>query len=98
MDGWQVLSRLREVVLPRLNGKVMAVLVVEDNPADMKLATFLLESAGHTVITAADAEAGLAPPGAGIPTSCSWISSSLDWTDPGSLPFSRPTRPRERYR
>ena len=32
MDGWQVLSRLREVVLPRLNGKVMAVLVVEGNP------------------------------------------------------------------
>jgi len=35
------------------------VLVVEDNPANMKLATFLLQSAGHTVLAAADAEAGL---------------------------------------
>ncbi len=35
------------------------VLIVEDNPANMKLALFLLESAGHTVITATDAEAGL---------------------------------------
>jgi two-component system cell cycle response regulator DivK len=36
------------------------VLVVEDNPANMKLATFLLQSAGHTVLSATDAEAGLA--------------------------------------
>ena len=35
------------------------VLVVEDNPANMKLATFLLQSAGHTVLSATDAEAGL---------------------------------------
>ena len=35
------------------------VLVVEDNPANMTLAVFLLESAGHTVISATDAEAGL---------------------------------------
>jgi two-component system cell cycle response regulator DivK len=35
------------------------VLVVEDNPANMKLAVLLLETAGHTVITAKDAEAGL---------------------------------------
>src|ERR1700720_1866180 len=35
------------------------VLVVEDPPANMKLAVFLLQSAGHTVLTAADAEAGL---------------------------------------
>ncbi len=35
------------------------VLVVEDNPANMKLVTFLLQSAGHTVLTASDAEAGL---------------------------------------
>ena len=35
------------------------VLIVEDNPANMKLATFLLESAGHTVLSAKDAEAGL---------------------------------------
>ena len=35
------------------------VLVVEDNPANMTLATFLLQSAGHAVITAANAEIGL---------------------------------------
>jgi two-component system cell cycle response regulator DivK len=35
------------------------VLIVEDNPANMKLATFLLESAGHVVLSATDAEAGL---------------------------------------
>lgn len=36
------------------------VLVVEDNPANMTLAVFLLESAGHTVLSARDAESGLA--------------------------------------
>jgi two-component system cell cycle response regulator DivK len=36
------------------------VLVVEDNPANMTLATFLLESAGHTSLRAVDAEAGIA--------------------------------------
>jgi two-component system cell cycle response regulator DivK len=35
------------------------VLIVEDNAANMKLAIFLLESAGHTVLNATDAEAGL---------------------------------------
>ena len=35
------------------------VLIVEDNRANMKLAVFLLESAGHTVLSARDAEAGL---------------------------------------
>jgi two-component system, cell cycle response regulator DivK len=35
------------------------VLVVEDNAANMKLAKFLLESAGHTVVSASDAETGL---------------------------------------
>ena len=35
------------------------VLIVEDNPANMTLAIFLLESAGHSVISATDAEAGL---------------------------------------
>src|SRR3979409_2702023 len=35
------------------------VLVVEDNPANMTLATFLLQSAGHTVLSATDAEVGL---------------------------------------
>ena len=38
-----------------MSGRSMArltwrrVLIVEDNPANMKLAVFLLESAGHTV-------------------------------------------------
>jgi two-component system, cell cycle response regulator DivK len=36
------------------------VLVVEDNPINMTLAVFLLKSAGHTVLSASDAEAGLA--------------------------------------
>src|SRR5829696_8116102 len=35
------------------------VLIVEDNAANMALATFLLRSAGHSVLTAIDAEAGL---------------------------------------
>src|SRR5688572_2297665 len=35
------------------------VLVIEDNPSNMTLATFLLNSAGHTVISATDAEAGV---------------------------------------
>ncbi|MBA3646373.1 MAG: response regulator [Gemmatimonadaceae bacterium] len=35
------------------------VLVIEDNPANMTLAMFLLESAGHTVLSAIDAETGL---------------------------------------
>jgi|SRR5579862_9191864 len=35
------------------------VLIVEDNAANMKLAVFLLQSAGHVVVSAADAEAGL---------------------------------------
>ena len=36
------------------------ILVVEDNPANRKLTTFLVESAGHTVTCAEDAETGLA--------------------------------------
>jgi two-component system, cell cycle response regulator DivK len=35
------------------------ILVVEDNDANMKLAGFLLEGAGHTVLSACDAEIGL---------------------------------------
>ena len=35
------------------------ILIVEDNPANMTLATFLLESAGHTVLGAKDAETGV---------------------------------------
>jgi two-component system cell cycle response regulator DivK len=36
------------------------VLIVEDNADNLKLATFLLQSAGHTVISASNAEAALA--------------------------------------
>ncbi len=35
------------------------ILVIEDNPDNMTLATMLLHSAGHTVLCAVDAEAGL---------------------------------------
>ena len=35
------------------------ILVVEDNATNMKLSTFLLESADHTVIAATSAEIGL---------------------------------------
>jgi two-component system cell cycle response regulator DivK len=35
------------------------VLIIEDNPANMTLATFLLQSAGHLVLPATDAETGL---------------------------------------
>lgn len=36
------------------------ILIVEDNTANMTLAVFLLSSAGHTVLSATDAEVGLA--------------------------------------
>ncbi|HPH66619.1 MAG TPA: response regulator [Kofleriaceae bacterium] len=36
------------------------ILVVEDNRSNMTLAKFLLETAGHTVLCAVDAEEGLA--------------------------------------
>src|SRR5476651_975169 len=36
------------------------ILVVEDNPDNMFLTVMLLQSAGHTVLSAVDAEAGLA--------------------------------------
>ena len=35
------------------------VLIVEDNPTNMTLAVFLLQSVGHTVLSSMDAEAGL---------------------------------------
>lgn len=38
---------------------VSRVLLIEDNAANMTLATFLLQSAGHDVIAAIDAELGL---------------------------------------
>jgi two-component system, cell cycle response regulator DivK len=36
------------------------ILIVEDNADNMELAVFLLQSAGHSVLSADDAEAGLA--------------------------------------
>lgn len=36
------------------------ILVIEDNPANMKLACMLLRNVGHEVLCATDAEAGLA--------------------------------------
>jgi two-component system cell cycle response regulator DivK len=35
------------------------ILIVEDNPANMKLASLLLLKAGHAVLSAVDAESGL---------------------------------------
>ena len=35
------------------------VLIIEDNPANMKLASVLLQTAGHDVLAAVDAESGL---------------------------------------
>ena len=43
----------------RKEQKMAKVLVVEDNPASMKLTTLLLRSAGHSVLCVVDAEAGL---------------------------------------
>ncbi|MDQ6888492.1 MAG: response regulator [Gemmatimonadota bacterium] len=36
------------------------ILVVEDNPANMTLAEVILQSAGHSVLSATDAETGIA--------------------------------------
>ena len=36
-----------------------SILIIEDNPANMKLASLLLRNAGHKVLSAIDAEAGL---------------------------------------
>ena len=35
------------------------ILIVEDNPVNMKLAVFLLETAGHEVLQSTDAEDGI---------------------------------------
>lgn len=43
------------------------VLIVEDNPANMTLAVLLMQTAGHEVLSAIDAEAGLALARAGHP-------------------------------
>jgi len=38
---------------------VASILIIEDNRANMKLATLLVRNAGHTVLCAVDAETGL---------------------------------------
>lgn len=43
------------------------ILVIEDNPDNMTLAVLLLKSAGHTVLSAVDAEAGLTIANAELP-------------------------------
>jgi two-component system cell cycle response regulator DivK len=43
------------------------ILIVEDNPTNMKLSTFLLESADYTVLAATNAETGLTLARAGRP-------------------------------
>ena len=46
---------------------VSRILIVEDNPDNMTLTVLLLESEGHTVIKAVDAEGGLALARAQLP-------------------------------
>lgn len=43
------------------------VLIIEDNAANMKLATLLLRNAGHAVLCASDAESGLTTARAALP-------------------------------
>ena len=43
-----------------LPAEMARILVVEDNPANMKLSTFLLESVDYEVMTATNAEIGVA--------------------------------------
>jgi two-component system cell cycle response regulator DivK len=46
---------------------VATILVVEDNPANLKLATLLLENAGYTVLAAGDGETGIRLAGERLP-------------------------------
>jgi two-component system cell cycle response regulator DivK len=43
------------------------ILIIEDNPANMKLACLLMRKAGHDVLTARDAETGLTMARAQVP-------------------------------
>ena len=43
----------------RKKHQVARILIIEDNRANMKLATLLVRNAGHTVLCAVDAETGL---------------------------------------
>jgi len=42
------------------NSAMAKIVIIEDNPANMKLVAFLLHTAGHEVLQAVDAETGLA--------------------------------------
>ena len=42
------------------SNEMAKILIIEDNPDNMELAVFLLRSEGHTVLSAVDAELGLA--------------------------------------
>jgi two-component system cell cycle response regulator DivK len=53
---WKFSALSRVVERP---GDMARILIIEDNSANMKLAVFLLETAGHAVICATDAEVGL---------------------------------------
>src|SRR4051812_20471930 len=54
---WRSVERCR---VAGFSPDMARVLVVEDNPANMTLSTFLLESKGHSVLKATDAETGVA--------------------------------------
>ena len=43
------------------------ILIVEDNPTNMKLSSLLLEKAGHAVLRAVDAETGLTSARSALP-------------------------------
>lgn len=43
------------------------ILIVEDNPSNMRLAAFLVTSAGHTVLRAVSAESGLSVARSALP-------------------------------
>jgi two-component system cell cycle response regulator DivK len=45
----------------------MRILVVEDNPANLKLVAFLLEEAGYSVLTATDAAVAIELAGTEVP-------------------------------
>src|SRR5207344_1540431 len=52
--------RLAFIVSVTRSTEMARILIVEDNPANMKLAMFLLERGGHTVLTSIDAAGGIA--------------------------------------
>src|ERR1700738_1263911 len=66
--SWKRLNSISITLRPKSNAlsrdaswypDVAKILIIEDNPANMTLAVFLLQSVGHTVLTATDAETGL---------------------------------------